>query len=184
MVALLLIRGITDIPFAVTAVNEFLAYRRSGNGLEEDDEILAVCLKGDLDAGLPIWHLADHEFGRTSVPVPATSGPVPTGAGLGIRESFSLSGIWAFCWVDGPLLRSARNSAARRDALLRMLVDAPFPSGSSRERGVVFPVFGADEPAESVEAEVRALNARYPRLVGASWFRDDKMRGIVTVEPM
>ena len=33
MVALLLIRGITDIPFAVTAVNEFLAYRRSGNGL-------------------------------------------------------------------------------------------------------------------------------------------------------
>ena len=93
MVALLLIRGMTDIPFAVTAVNEFLAYRRSGNGLEEDDEILAVCLKGDLDAGLPIWHLADHEFGRTSVPVPATSGPVPTGAGLGIRESFSLSGI-------------------------------------------------------------------------------------------
>lgn len=179
MVALLLVRSITDAPFAVRAVHEFLAYRRSGSGLEQDDEILAVCLKGDLDAGLPIWHLADHELGQTPVRVCATRGAV---AGVGIRESFSLSGIWAVCWVDGPLLRTARNSAARREALLRMLVDAPFPLGSSAESGVVFPVFGAD--VECVEAEVRALKARYPRLIGSRWYRDDRMRGIVSVEPV
>ena len=183
MVALLLIRSTTDIPFAVKAVNEFLACRRSGNGLEQD-EILAVCLKGDLDAGLPIWHLVDYEPGRTPVRVPATGGTVPPGAGVGIRESFSLSGIWTFCWVDGPLVRSAGNSAARREAILQILVDTPFPLGSSTEHGVVFPVFSADDTAGSVEAEVRALKARYPRLIGSSWFRDDKVRGLVTAEPM
>jgi hypothetical protein len=184
MVALLLVRSITDIPFAVRAVNEFLAYRRSGNGLEQDDEILAVCLKSDLDAGLPIWHLIDHEFGRTPVRVPAASGIVPAGAGLGIRESFSLSGVWTFCWVDGLLLRSARKADARRDAILRMFVEAPSLLGSSPEPVVAFPVFGADEPARSVEAEVRALKVRYPRLIGSSWYRDDKMRGLVTAEPL
>lgn len=179
MVALLLVRSLTDIPFAIRAVNEFLACRRSGPEPAQDDEILAVCLKGDLDAGFPIWHWLGHEPRCTNVRVRASSGNVPAGAGLGIWESFSLSGIWTFCRVDGPRLRSAPNAEARRQAILRMLVDTPSRLGSSAEPEAVFPVFGPDVPAESVATEVHALKARYPRLIGASWYRDDKMRGIV-----
>ena len=170
MVALLLIRSATDIPVAVAAVNEFLAYRRSRNGSVRDDEILAVCLRGDLDAGLPICHAAEEP--------PAASGAVPPGGGLGIRESFSVSGIWSLCWVDGGLLHV--DADARRDAILRMLVESPSPPGPLLEPGVAFPVFGASEPVACVEAEVRTLKARYPRFMGASWYCDDEIHGIVT----
>ena len=184
MVALLLIRNMTDIPFAVRSVNEFLAHRRLGGGQEQDDEVLAVCLKSDLDAGLPNWHLVDHECGRTSARVPAAIGNSPKGAGMGIRESFSLSGIWTFCWVDGPLLRNAPNADLRREVIVRTLVETPSAMGSSTEPELVFPVFSAGEPALSVEAEVSALRARYPRFVGSRWYRDDRAGGIVAMEPV
>lgn len=156
-------RSADDVRSAVKAAGEFLVYQRQRLGASREDEVLGIWVKSDLDAELPAWPWVHRE--------------------LGIRESFSLSGIWTLCWFDGSLLRSASTSAERRDAILRTLVHAASTSGSSTERGAFFPVFGADEPAEHVEAAVRELGARFPHLIGARWFRDDRARGIVPSEP-
>ena len=100
-------------------------------------------------------------------------------AGLGIRESFSISGIWTLCWIDGTLFRRAQGSAERRDAVLRTLVGT---ARASSETGAFFPVFGAGDPVERVEATMSELEDRYPNLIAATWFVDDRERGIVPVE--
>jgi hypothetical protein len=153
MLTLLLVRSFADIPFALRSVNEFLAYRRSENRTERDDEALAICLKEDLDAGLPIWHWVDRESGRTPIGTARADWLVPAGAGLGIRASFSLSGISVLCWVDGSLLNAEWSS--------------PFSERTN-----------PPSPSKRKSARSRPW---YPRLIGSSWYHDDKTLGIVAV---
>lgn len=183
MVKLLLVRSVGDIHCALKAANEFLAYQRIHSGVT-GDEVLAIWVKGNLDADLPAWFRFSHEVERPQVrPVEARlSDAVPGEAELGIRETFSLAGVWALCWIDGPVLRAALSSAERRDTILRRLVDVPYTAGSLTDPGGFFPVFGADEPAALIEAILSDLRARYPHLVGERWFREDKARGIVPAE--
>ena len=100
-------------------------------------------------------------------------------AGLGIRESFSISGIWTLCWIDGTLFRRAQGSAERRNAVLRTLVDT---ARASSHNGAFFPVFGPSDPVEHVEATMSELEDRHPNLIGATWVVDDRKRGIGPAE--
>lgn len=183
---LLLVRSADDVRSAVKAASEFLVYQRQRFEASPEDEVLGIWLKNDLDAELPTWLSVDRARGAGITVEPCEKWrpqAVPTEAALGIRASFSLSGVWTLCWIDGSQWRSASTSAERREAILRALVQAASTSASSTERGAFFPVFPADDPTEHVDAAVRELSARYPDLIGARWFRDDRVRGIVPPEP-
>lgn len=184
MVSLLLIRSTADIPFAVESVNEFLAFRRNASLPVREHEILAVCLTRQLDGGWPLRHLGGHEPEQRPAQASPANGRAPSGTGLEVQESYSVSGIWTLCRMDGPLLHTARNPESKRDLILRTLADGLSRRASSTEGGVVFPVFDTGETAESIEAEVRTLRSRYPGLLGPCWYRADKAGGVIPVEPM
>jgi hypothetical protein len=162
MVQILLVRSMAEIHTATKAASEFLVYRRLLSQPEQDDGVLAIWVKSDLDAGLPTC--------------------LPPNHGLGIYESFSLAGIWTLCWIDGTLMLGARSSAERRDAILCTLVQAQLSSRASSEPSGFFPVFDSNESVEVIKAEVRSLRAKYPQHIGRRWYRDDKQRGIVAAE--
>ena len=116
MSALLLVRSSDDMRSAVKAVNEFLVYRRQHLGTPRDtDQVLGTWIRRDLDAGLPTWPCFDAVPGKTDK-APVERGQTAPGCGsgeaaVGIRESFSLSGIWTLCWIDGLPMREARSRA-------------------------------------------------------------------------
>jgi hypothetical protein len=91
--------------------------------------------------------------------------------------------VWAYGWLEGPLVSDVPGAAERRDGIVRVLAGTNPPLGVSTERGVFLPVFGADEPLASLAAEVRTLRARYPHAVGSGWFRLDQTRGLVGGAP-
>lgn len=184
MSLLLLIRSADDVPSAVKAAGELLAYhRRRLEGDRETDDLLGIWLKHDLDEELPAWLWVDRELGASSVLGFGDTRSVPEAAageaGLGIPESISISGIWTLAWIDGTLFRSAQGPAERRHAILRTLAGT---ARSSSETGAFFPVFGAGDSVGHIEAAMSELKDRYPNLIGATWFVDDMVRGIVSAE--
>ncbi|MBN9660207.1 MAG: hypothetical protein J0H49_18615 [Acidobacteria bacterium] len=184
MVSLLLIRRGADIPFAVESVNEFLAYRRNALRPKLEHPILAVCLTRQLDAGWPARQLERNDAGHVLPQGSPASGLDHSGAGLEVRESYSLSGVWTLCRIDGPLMRDARNLESQRELILRMLEEGRSAHALSTVEKGVFPVFDTGESTESAEAEVRALRSRYPDLLGPVWYRADETGRVAAVEPM
>lgn len=184
MTMLLLIRSADDMRSAIKAANEFLLHRRQrfARNREEEDRILGIWLRGEVDAELPAWSGGDHELGKgpsaEDTDESSESNPPMSDVRLGIRESFSLSGIWALCWVDGSSLRSARDPAERRRVLLHSLVGV-YSAPLSRETGVFFPVFHAGESVERIEATMNEFRDRHPNLVAAKWFIDDWECGVI-----
>jgi hypothetical protein len=162
MVQILLVRSMAEMHTATKAASSFLIYRRLLSQPDLDDEVLAIWVKRDLDVDLPACSQSEH--------------------GVGIHESVSLAGVWTLCWIDGQLIRGARSSAERRDVIVSTFVQAQLSSRASTEPAAFFPVFEPNESVEIIEAEVRSLRARYPRLVAAQWYRDHKERGIVPAE--
>jgi len=180
---LLLIRSADDVRSAVKAASEFLVYRRRRSAEpREADELLGVWLRRELDADLPTWLWFDRELGAgMSSDVPEDASKVGLGeSGVGIRESFSLSGLWTLCWIDGTLLRTAHaHSAAERRIVLDSILGAASASRSSSATETFFPVFAAADAVESIKATMSDLEDRYPRMIGGTWFLDDRERGIV-----
>ena len=146
MSLLLLVRSADDMRSAAKAASELVAYlRQRFAGDREIANVVGIWLKRDLDAELPAWPWADdRQLGAGLIvgpPDKRSASKIAMGeAGLGIRESFSISGIWTLCWIDGTLFRSAQGSAERRNAVLRTLVDT---ARASSQNGAFFPVFGA-----------------------------------------
>lgn len=184
MSMLLLVQSADDVRSAVKAAGEFLVYRRQRIAApRETDEVLGIWLRRELDAGLPTWPSFDDRELGASVPVDSQAGELACGprageAAVGIRESFSLSGIWTLCWMDGTRLREARSSAERRCKILDLFLSKASSSKSSTGSKMFFPVFAAEASA-SIEATMRQLQNDYPQLIGGTWFIDDRERGIV-----
>ncbi len=172
---LLLVRSMGEVLSAVKAATDFLASRRRGAPApQEADEVLGVWVRPELDAGLPAW----PDFGG-GAGADLPTGARPDEASVGIRESVSLSGLWALCWIDGAPLRKARTPAERRRGILEAFLKEDPLSGSPDGPGTFFPVFGADEAGGSPSQAMRELREARPRSVGKSWFVGDPERGIV-----
>lgn len=150
MSMLLSIRGADYIRGAVAAANEFLAYRRRRlPEAQAVDEVLGIRLRSELDSDL-------------------------AECGVWIRETFSASGLWSLCWMDGAFLRTARTARQRR----RQLVDALVKSHALQPR-TFLPVFDASGTIEAAEAMLRELRAEYPEVVSTTWFLDDAKQGLI-----
>ena len=182
---LLLIRSADDVRSAVKAASEFLVYRRRHFAEpRETDEVLGIWLRRELDADLPAWLWFDREV-RAGVRVDSLPGETasqlgPREAGVGILESFSLSGLCTLCWIDGTPLREARSSAERRRGILDVVSSTAAASQSPCEPGTFFPVFGARDASDSIDAMMRELQNHYPKLISGTWFVDDWERGVVS----
>ena len=185
MSMLLLIRSADDVRSAVKAASEFLVYRRRHFAEpRETDEVLGIWLRRELDADLPAWLWFDRELGA-GVRVDSLTGETasrlgPREAAVGILESFSLSGLWTLCWIDGTLLRETQISAERRRGILDAVLSTASASQSPCEPETFFPVFGASDASDSIDAIMRELQDHYPKLIGGTWFIDDRERGLVS----
>ena len=127
MAAILLVRRRADIPAALGAVNSLLRLRQACRGWDREDEVHAILVRERLEAGLAC--------------TAAACGARPGGAGWGIRDSVSLSGIWSLCWLDGPQLPAAESARERRESTLRLLRHSATPL----EWDALFPVLGTEE---------------------------------------
>ncbi len=106
----------------------------------------------------------------------------PREAAVGILESFSLSGLWTLCWIDGTLLQQAPSPSERRRRILDAVLITASASQSPCEPGTFFPVFGASDASDSIGATMRELQDHYPKLIGGTWFVDDTERGLVSAK--
>ena len=182
MSMLLLIRSADDVRSAVEAASEFLVYRRQRFAeAREADEVFGIWLRRELDADLPAWLWLDRELGAgMSIDIPGDTSKVSLGrSGVGIRESFSRSGLWTLCWIDGTLLSTAHSATERRRTILDSLLGTASASRPSSATETFFPVFAAADAVESIKATMSELEDRYPQMIGGTWFLDDRDRGIV-----
>jgi len=182
MSMLLLIRSADDVRSAVETASEFLVYRRQRFAeAREADEVLGIWLRRELDADLPAWLWLDRDRGAgTSIDVPRDTSKVSLGeSGVGIRESFSRSGLWTLCWIDGTLLSTAHSATECRRTILDPLLGTASASRPSSATETFFPVFAAADAVESIKATMSELEDRYPQMIGGTWFLDDRDRGIV-----
>lgn len=184
MSALLLLRSSDDMRSAVEAVSEFLVYQRQRLGMPRDtDQVLGIWIRPNLDVGLPTWPCFDAVPAKNDK-APVKGGQTAPGCGsgkaaVGIRDSFSLSGIWTLCWIDGLPLRQARSRVECRRRMLDLFLIGASAGQSVTKSRAFFPVFDASEVSDSGDLFLRELRARYPELVGDRWFIDDWGRGIV-----
>jgi hypothetical protein len=182
---LLLVRSADDVRSAVEAANEFLVYQRKRVAEPRAAaEVLAIWLRRELDADLPAWLWLGRELGAgVSVDVPGDASKISPGeAGVGVRESFSLSGLWTLCRIDGTLLGTAHTATERRRTILDSLLGTTSASQSSSATETFFPVFAAADAVESIKVTMRELQDRYPQIIGGTWFVDDRERGIVCAQ--
>ena len=186
MSMLLLIRSADDVRSAVETASELLVYRRQRFAeASEADEVLGIWLRRELDADLPAWLWLDRELGGgVSIDAPGRdTSKVSLGkSGVGIRESFSLSGLWTLCRIDGTLLSTAHSATGRRRTILDSLLGTASASRPSSATETFFPVFAADDAVESIKATMSELEDRYPQMIGGTWFLDDRERGIVPAQ--
>ena len=183
MSMLLLVRSADDVRSGVKAVSEFLVYRRRQFAkYRETDEVLGIWLRHEVDADLPGWLWFDRELGAgvriDSLLEKTTSRLGPGEAAVGILESFSFAGVCTLCWIDGTLLRETQSSAERRRVILDAVLSTA--SQSSSEPGTFFPVFGAGDASDSIDAMMRELQNHYPKLISRTWVVDDWERGVVS----
>ena len=179
MSVLLLIRSADDVRSAVETASELMAYRRHRFAeAREVDEILGIWLRRELDADFPAWLWLDRDLG-----VPGDASRISPGeAGVGIRESLSLSGLWTLCWLDGTLLNTAHSATERRRTILDSLLATASASRSSSATETFFAVFAAVDAVESIKATLSELKDLYPRVIGGTWFVDDWVRGLVPAQ--
>ncbi len=187
MSMLLLVRSADDVRAAVKTASEFLVYRRRHFAEpRETDEVLGIWLRRELDEDLPASLGLDRELGA-GVMVDSLAKENASRLGLreatvSILESFSLSGLWTLCWIDGTLLQQAPSPSERRLRILDAVLNTVAASQSPCELGAFFPVFGASDASDSIGATMRELQHHYPKLIGGAWFVDDRERGLVSAK--
>jgi len=169
MALLLFVRSIDDVMPAVDAASEFLAYKQNLEGNRQSDDLLAIWIDDDLEAALPEW----------SVSRLGTLSERPTPTPVSLRQSSSLSGIWTLCWIDISPPESEHGGKSPREALIGTLAKILSARCSSTGTGPLFPVFGVSDPIEGIETSIANLKARYPSIIGATWFIHDRNQGKV-----
>ncbi len=162
---LLVVRSADDLASAITGVNQVMSYRRRGS--QNRDEVLGLWLRRALDAELPMWPLN-----------PTTSTLDRADGSVGVRESFSLSGIWSMCWIDGTLVSACQSTKERRCRVVDMLSTATSGSSTRGTPGVFLPVVDAAQDIESIEETLAELRARFTGQIGDTWLVDDPMAGL------
>jgi len=165
--AVLVVRSADDLVSAIAGANELLRYRRRDVFLNRD-EILGVWLRRELDTDLPVWPTL----------TPATSTLDRADGAVGIRESFSLSGIWSMCWIDGTLWSTCDNAKERRGRIVDTLVRAACGEPTKGTLGPFLPVFDRTQDSEPIEATLTKLRARFSALIGETWLLDDPKAGL------
>lgn len=177
--AILLARDEEVVSSALALLDELLAHRRRTAGPHEArEEVLAVWLRRDLEAGLPVWdplRLDDRAAGGSgSAAVPPA--PAATRQAACIRTSISLSGLWSFCRIEGGVLEGLASRRRRRRRILEALARDAAPA--CFERDLFCPVLGADEAPEELPAILGELRAAYPGRVADAGFREDPEHGL------
>ena len=147
----------------------FLHTNKILRGNRQSDDLLAIWIDDDLEAALPAW----------SVSRLGTSSERPTTTPISLRQSFSLSGIWTLCWIDISPSESEHGGKSPREALIGTLATILSAHCSSTGTGSLFPVFGVSDPIESIETSIANPKARYPSIIGATWFIHDRNQGKV-----
>lgn len=170
MALLLFVRSIDDVMPAVEAASEFLAYKRQHlAGSPQSDDLLAIWIDHDLEAALPAWSFPSrHSSSETAIPTP-----------FSLRQSFSCSGIWTLCWIDVSSLENELGGKSSREAIIGRLAKILSARCSSTGPGLLLPVFGANDPTESMEICHANLKAQYSSIVGETWFVHDRNQGKV-----
>lgn len=181
MSIVLLVRNAADVLSAIKGANHFLVSRwRKCAAPRQDDEVLGIWLRHELDDGLLVSYLADQPEARDSFTDESESSPALSVAPVGMRCSSSHSGLWSLCWMDGSQIHEARNASERRQRIVDTLLSPAHGSRFWSREGVFFPVFGAAESIGSVDAAMQELRRDYPQLISSIWFIDDSERGILT----
>lgn len=185
MSMLLLVRSADDMRAAVEAANEFLMYQRQRVAeAREVDEVLGIWLRRELDADLPawLWPARDRGAGMSIDVYGGTSNVAPGESGVSIRASFSCSGLWTLCWIDGTRVSTVHSATVRQRTILDSLLGTACARRNSSATETFFPVFAAADAAESIKATMSELEDRYPQMIGGTWFLDDRERGIVPAQ--
>lgn len=100
MPMLLVIRGVDDLRSAIADANEYLAIQQGRiGGNQEEDRVLGVWLREDVDVGLPRMSCHDLVSWKAESITGEKPRPTPGDEVLDLRigESTSLSGVWALC---------------------------------------------------------------------------------------
>lgn len=177
MSMLLLVRSLDDVSSAVTDVGDYLVHhRRLFGDLPELSPLVGLWIRPELDSGLPaLQPCTSGADGGCSAN--GDSAQTPDEAPVGIRMSFSLAGIWTLCWMDGPVLREAKDAHGQRHRLVGALVAGAAPE--TAPEGAFVAVFDAADAGGVVQARLSALRTRHPHLVAEHWYVDDREHGIV-----
>jgi len=170
MALLLFVRSVNDVMSAVEAASKFLAYQqRHLEESPEPDDLLAIWIDPDLDAALPAW----------SIPSLHSSSERPIPTTFRLRYSVSLSEIWTLCWIDISLPEGQLREQSQREMLIGMLAKFFSDRYSSTGAGLLFPVFGVNDPTESMKICHANLKAQYSSTIGETWFVHDRNQGQV-----
>ncbi len=178
---LLLVRSADEMALSIKDASACSVYQRERfGGEQEDTKLLGVWLRRELDVGLPCLSCRDLVSpedgaveGRNR-----NSEPISTRSDIRIVSSFSLSGVWALCRLEGVSLDDEKDLAEERRAIVQTLV-GPHSQGDS----VFFPVFQEEESEEQVQAAMRDLREQHPGLIAATCFIDDRKQGLIRNEP-
>jgi hypothetical protein len=94
--------------------------------------------------------------------------PDATGAQQTVRilEAAGINGLWMLCWLEAPA-----RTVSRVD-LVAALLSSFGPKDPTTLATRFIPVLVDDVPGSSVSAELQALGARYPGLVGSPIYQD------------
>jgi hypothetical protein len=170
MALLLFVRSINDVTPAVEAASEFLEYKQQHlGGSRHSDDLLAIWIDRDLEAALPAWSIPSlYSSSERTIPTP-----------FRLRYSVSLSDIWTLCWIDISLPEGQLGGKSPREALIGTLAKILSARCSSSGPGLLLPVFGANDPTESMEICHANLKAQYSSTIGETWFVHDRNQGKV-----
>ena len=160
MAAILLVRRSADIPTAIQAVNHILHLRYSCIQRDPHEDVVAILVRAQLEAGLPFW--------------PTLAGTRPGSGELGIRESVSLCGVWSLCWLYGQPLLGEGSATERRASTLRLLGHALPPVAWEAS----FPVLGAEELRACLDSGWRHTSAGERGIPAEGCYGQDHQRGI------
>jgi hypothetical protein len=186
MSMLLLVRSTDDMGEAIRAANMLLLHHQQRGAGAFADDVLGIWVRRNLDAGLPAWPGLDPEPGKGTRAEPTAIEVVlarsQAEAGVFIRESFGVSGVWRLCTLDGVLLRTAYSAMKRRQVAIEALVRPMSASRASDDADLFFIVFGSSESVDACHERLAGLRSRCSTGIGSRWFVFDEESGIIFAE--
>ncbi len=177
MSMLLVIRSVRHVKSAVEQASDYLIhYRRYACDPCQRDTLLGIWIRRRIDADLPMLLFRGERVQGDGRPVDDPREDYSPEAPVGVRTSWSLSGLWSLCWLDGPALRENPSPHQRRRQVLDHLVQGA--QRTARTPGAFRPVFDHTDAHDIVNANLAELRSRYAHLIAAHWYIDNPEHGI------